>query len=127
MSNYTKIKTFNDACKVLKKDPKKLPIVKGIPKEHQKAIVANYKLRIIAEALNKLDNGKSWKPDYKNADEYKYEPWFIKDEKASGFSYARYGWYAATYVGSRLVYREWDISKYAATQFKSLYNDFLKY
>lgn len=123
MEDYKKIKTFEAACKILKIDPKKLPDVKGISKAHQAAIIAYYKLRIIAQAIN--DN---WKPNWKDYSQYKYYPWFEQNKSGLGFSYAAYAyWRTYSTVGSRLCYKDSDRAMYAGKQFKKLYNDILKY
>lgn len=65
-----RVKSFEDACQVLGISTN-VPEVKGLPRKHQKAIIANYKLIVIAEALN-----EGWKPNWQDSDEYKYYPWF---------------------------------------------------
>ena len=120
-----KIKTFEGACKALKIKAN-LPVVTGIPKRHQKAIVANYKLTIIAEALN-----EGWKPDWSDRGQYKYYAWFEvkttpKNKSGVGFSGTLYSYAGtSTAVGSRLCFRTSDLALYAAKQFKRLYKDYL--
>ena len=82
-----KIKTFEDACTALGLDPKTcLPDVSGMPEHHRKAIVANAKLTIIAEALN-----EGWKPDWNNGEWDKWYPWFDMRSSSGGFSYGDFG------------------------------------
>jgi hypothetical protein len=115
-----KIKTFADACKALKLDPKKLPIVTGIPAKDRKAIIAHYKLVIIARALN-----AGWKPNWKDGNEPKFYAWFWMDKAGSGFSYDGCGrTYSGSAVGSRLCFKSADLADYAGKQFKSLYKDY---
>ena len=77
-----RVKSFEDACQVLGISTN-VPEVKGLPRKHQKAIIANYKLIIIAEALN-----EGWKPNWQDSDEYKYYPWFDMSNPAGvGCSY----------------------------------------
>lgn len=122
----SKIKTFEDACKHLGLDPVALPDVSKLPVKHQKAITANYKLTIIAEALN-----DGWQPNWNNWNEYKYYPWFeveASEEQpaGSGFSRSSYvGSHSGTYVGSRLCYKSSELARYAASQFEDLYKDYL--
>ncbi len=86
-----RVKSFEDACQVLG-ILTNVPDVKGFTRKHQKAIVANYKLIIIAEALN-----EGWKPNWQDSDEYKYYPWFDMTKPAGvGCSCA----YAAAAVAS---------------------------
>jgi hypothetical protein len=76
------ITSFEDACLATGRDPKKLPGVTSIPKEHRKRIIADYKLTIIAEALRE---GKQ--VDYTNQNS-KYFPVFkvqADEERPSGF------------------------------------------
>ena len=63
-----RVKSFEDACQVLGISTN-VPEVKGLPRKHQKAIIANYKLIVIAEALN-----EGWKPNWQDSDEYMYYP-----------------------------------------------------
>lgn len=78
-----RVKSFEDACQVLGISTN-VPEVKGLPRKHQKAIIANYKLIIIAEALN-----EGWKPNWQDSDEYKYYPWFDMSNPAGvGYSYS---------------------------------------
>ena len=120
-----KIKTFEDACKALKLSPKALPDVSGLPEKHRNALIAHYKLVIIAEALN-----EGWQPNWNDSDEYKYYPWFeIKANKKKpagfGFSYTHYDfWSTHTTVGSRLCFKSRELSDYAAKQFEKLYVEY---
>lgn len=76
-----RVKSFEDACQVLGISTN-VPDVKGLPRKHQKAIVANYKLIIIAEALN-----EGWKPNWQDSDECKYYPWFdMRNPAGVGYS-----------------------------------------
>lgn len=122
----SKIKTFEDACKHLGLDPAALPDVSKLPVKHQKAITANYKLTIIAEALN-----DGWQPNWNDWNEYKYYAWFeveASEEQpaGSGFSHSYCVRSASvTGVGSRLCYKSSELARYAASQFEDLYKDYL--
>ena len=112
----TRITSFKTACKALG-IADTLPQVEGLPKEHQKAIIAHYKLVIIAQALN-----DGWKPDWDNNNEYKYYPYFDMEK---GFSfYICVCIYTFSFAGSRLCFRSAEIAKYAGTQFVELYKDY---
>jgi hypothetical protein len=119
-----KIKSFEDACAALGLDPSKLPIVDALPEKHQKAIVANYKLIIVAEALN-----EGWEPNWNNYSEWKYFPWFEVDASEEvpsgvGFSDSSYGGSASdAALGSRLCYRSSELALYAGEQFNELYKE----
>ena len=99
MNITDKVKSFEDACQLLGIEPN-VPEVSMLPENHQKAIVAHYKLVIIAEAVN-----EGWKPNWDNWDERKYYPWFDLEGSSSGagFSYDDCDvWYSHSNVGSRL-------------------------
>lgn len=116
-----RVKSFEDACQVLGISTN-VPEVKGLPRKHQKAIIANYKLIVIAEALN-----EGWKPNWQDSDEYKYYPWFDMSNPA-GVGYS------ATYiaasdtdacVGSRLCLKNRELAIYFGQTFTDLFNDSL--
>ena len=114
-----RVKSFEDACQVLG-IPTNVPDVKGLPRKHQKAIVANYKLIIIAEALN-----EGWKPNWQDSDEYKYYPWFDMTTPAGvGYSHTNYAASnAAAYIGSRLCFKTHELTIYFGKQFTQLHNE----
>lgn len=116
-----RVKSFEDACQVLGISTN-VPEVKGLPRKHQKAIIANYKLIIIAEALN-----EGWKPNWQDSDEYKYYPWFDMSNPAGvGFSNAAYA-ASDTFAsfGSRLCLKNRELAIYFGQTFTDLFNDSL--
>jgi len=129
--NYKKIKTWEDACKVHKVNPKKLPNVKGLPEKFQNWLIATYKMGVIVEAINTDENGKIWTPDWSNTDQIKYQAFFgIKATKRKpsgvGFSYAYYvGWYTATVVGSRLCFETEEKTEHAQKYFKNIFKEIM--
>lgn len=116
-----RVKSFEDACQVLGISTN-VPEVKGLPRKHQKAIIANYKLIIIAEALN-----EGWKPNWQDSDEYKYYPWFDMSNPAGvGCSYtgsAASG--TSANFGSRLCLKNRELAIYFGQTFTDLFNDSL--
>ena len=116
-----RVKSFEDACQVLGISTN-VPEVKGLPRKHQKAIIANYKLIIIAEALN-----EGWKPNWQDSDEYKYYPWFDMSNPA-GVGYSN-TYYTASHtganVGSRLCLKNRELAIYFGQTFTDLFNDSL--
>lgn len=114
-----RVKSFEDACQVLGISAS-VPDVKGLPRKHQKAIVANYKLIIIAEALN-----EGWKPNWQNSDEYKYYPWFDMSKTAGvGCSLtANAATLASAYFGSRLCFKNRELAIYFGQEFTDLHNE----
>jgi hypothetical protein len=117
-----KIKTFEEACQALGLHPNNLPDVSMIPEKHRNALLCTYKLFIVAEALN-----EGWQPNWNDTDECKYYPWMevnASEEQPSGFGLSYRGFdfgYDDTVVGSRLLYKSWELAKYAGIQFKELY------
>lgn len=116
-----KIKTFEAACKALKLNPNHLPVVSNLPKKHKDAIIAHYKLVIIAESLN-----EGWVPNWLDYNEYKYYPWFEMKKSGAGFSAVCYhSWADDSVIGSRLVFKSRDLAEYAGKQFIKLYNSYM--
>ena len=115
-----KVKSFEDACKVLDITPS-VPVVTGIPEKYQKPLIANYQLMVIAEALN-----EGWTPDWSNGEWDKWYPWFnmYNSSSAGRFSFcvsdARY---SLSSVGSRLCFKSEELADYAGTQFLELYRE----
>lgn len=116
-----RVKSFEDACQVLGISTN-VPEVKGLPRKHQKAIIANYKLIVIAEALN-----EGWKPNWQDSDEYKYYPWFDMSNPAGvGYSLTHYAASATTaHLGSRLCLKNRELAIYFGQTFTDLFNDSL--
>ena len=97
---YTKIKAFEDACKVLNLDANTvIPDFSLFPVEEQEAMKAHAKLIIINKAIN-----GDWVPDWNNSNEYKYYPWFeMGSPSGGGFSYDDYdSWNTNSNVSSHL-------------------------
>ena len=120
-----KIKSFEDACKHLRLNPNDLPVVDMLPEKDRKSIIAFYKLTIIIRALN-----EGWEPDWSNWDEWKYYNWFYvekgKDQRSSGFRCDdTYCACTDSNAGSRLCFKNIELAKYAAEQFKELYREYL--
>lgn len=116
-----RVKSFEDACQVLGISTN-VPEVKGLPRKHQKAIIANYKLIVIAEALN-----EGWKPNWQDSDEYKYYPWFDMSNPA-GVGYSNTNNAASrtdANVGSRLCLKNRELAIYFGQTFTDLFNDSL--
>ena len=115
-----KVKSFEDACKVLDITPS-VPVVTGIPEKYQKPLIANYQLMVIAEALN-----EGWTPDWSNGEWDKWYPWFNMDNSSSA---GRFSFHDADYLrsrstfGSRLCFKSEELADYAGTQFLELYRE----
>lgn len=120
-----KVKSFEDACKHLGLNPNDLPVVYMLPEKDRKSIIAFYKLTIIIRALN-----EGWEPDWSNWDKWKYYNWFYVekggDQRSSGFRYYDTHCTATgTSTGSRLCFKNIELAKYAAEQFKEPYREYL--
>lgn len=116
------VKTFSEACKKLKLDPRKaLPEVTGMPVRFRRAQIAYAKLLIIAEALN-----EGWMPDWDNSGEWKYWPWFWMNNP--GFRFCGSDFTVSlsnASSGSRLCFRTRELSDYAGKTFLPLWRDLM--
>ena len=118
----TLIKTFEEACEKTGRNPNALPDVSMLPKADREAVIAYYKLMVIAEALNDDKDFPNWDDD----DQYKYYPWFAMDS-ARGFSCVGYVFVGSiSLVGSRLCFKSIELTRYAGTQFVELYKLYFK-
>lgn len=97
-------------------------LVQDVNPNHIKALVALNELFTIAEAWNKADN---FVPDFSDASQTKYFPWFVYDKGAAGFVFA-YTNHTATstsaFIGSRLCFKTRNRAIQFGKQFVDLYN-----
>lgn len=118
-----RVKSFEDACAELGIKSKNFfsgCVCDELTESDVKAIVAYAQLIIIARALNGV-----WKPNWEDANEYKYWPYFNM-QSGVGFSFVGCAyWFAATAVGSRLCFKSREVALYAGKQFEELYKDYL--
>jgi len=122
MSKITeKVKTFEDACRVLGIEAR-TPDFSFLEEKEQKAHLAHFKLVIIAKALN-----ENWVPDWSNNKWDKWFPWFyFNSSSASG----RFSFNCSDYLrsasdcGSRLCFKSEKLADYAGTQFEDLYREY---
>lgn len=127
--SYTNIKSFADASKDQKKDPKGLPDYSktGMTAVEKRFNLAIFKLMRILVSVNKED-GKIWKP--LPTDERHY-PWarIVQDKtKRSGFglSFDDVGFGdSASSVASRLTCRDEQRAKYVFDNFLPLLEEIL--
>lgn len=121
--HYTKIKTFEDACEALGIKPDH-PDVSFLPSEFQEFLISTYRLAIIVRALNMLDDGTIWEPNWRDFSERKWSPWFdFSHSSGSIFLNGCDFEHTRSSVGSRLLYRKAEIAAYAATQFEQDYQN----
>ncbi len=120
------IKTFEDACKVLDYNAA-IPDFSAMPETYQKPLIAHYKLCVIAEAINTIENdGKTWVPDWENGEWDKYYPWFVMGS-ASGVGFSYYvcdSDLSGSLLGSRLCYISSEAARYTGKQFEELYKEY---
>jgi hypothetical protein len=119
-----RVKTFEDACKVLGLDPENLPVVEHLPEKDRKSIAAFYRLTIITRALN-----EGWEPDFSDWNQRKHWNWFYVETGAvRGFSFATTDYvasYSTAYAGARLCFKTRKLATYAHEQFRDLYFEYL--
>lgn len=88
--------------------------------KHIEALIALNRLFTIAEAWNKEDG---FIPDFNDANQCKYFPWFVYNKDAAGFVFERTN-YLPTYatIGSRLCFKTSERAAQFGKQFEDLYN-----
>lgn len=112
-----RIKTIEDVCKEHGFTLESFDDTYKNLEEDEKAYLLT---KMLAESLN-----EGWTPDWSNANQYKYYPWF-EMEGSSGFRFDDYGgWHASTVCGSRLCFKSSELARYAGTQFTELYKSFM--
>ena len=97
-------------------------LVQDVNPNHIKALVALNELFTIAEAWNKADN---FVPDFSDASQPKYFPWFVYDKGAAGFVCAstnNTASYTCAGIGSRLCFKTRNRAIQFGKQFVGLYN-----
>jgi hypothetical protein len=109
------VKTFDDARKLTGRPD--VPDFSNLPTDMRKHFEAQYKMIVIAEALN-----EEWIPDWDNHNEYKYYPWFEMSPSSFAFDASDYA-YAHAGSGSRLKFRTCELAEYAAKQFIDIWKD----
>lgn len=129
--NVNEVLSFEAACKITGDNPKGLPIVTQCPTRHQKRLISDLKLSVIAEALKtdltgRIKNRKD--PDYTNT-ESKYHAVFLvegtkKKPSGSGLSSDVCGiWLSNSDVGVRLCFPNRDTAIFFGKHFLKLHKD----
>lgn len=111
------VKSFEDARKLTGRPD--VPDFSNLPADMRKYFEAQYKMIVIAEALN-----EGWIPDWDNYNEYKYYTWFALSPSSFAFAVSFYV-LALAYAGSgsRLEFRTRELAEYAAKQFIDIWKD----
>jgi hypothetical protein len=112
-----RVKTFEDACGVLGLDPGNV-LPSGGYLANNIAVTAYAKLVIITRALN-----EGWKPDWSDAGESKYCPYFKYDNGSSRFVLSGCDYTLISALGCHF-FKNRDLASYAGQQFADLYDDF---
>ena len=114
-----RVKTFEDACKELGRQPYNVDCLMklGITKND----IAYQKMVVIVEALN-----EGWKPDVCNSDVERWYPWFKPNGSPSSFAFhdSLYAYEAAfAGGGSRLKLKSRELAEYCGEQFNDIWKD----
>lgn len=117
-----RVKSYEDACKELGKDPSKFQVVYGESNE-ERSDRCYQRLKIIFKALC-----QDWKADYSDEAQKKWYPWFVFDKKLG-----RFGFYLSHYefshsgsgIGVRFCLPSQELSNYMGTQFIDEFNGML--
>lgn len=96
-------------------------LVTDINPKHIKALIALNELFTIAEAWNKEDN---FIPDFSDANQHKYFPWFKYDENIARFVHVSvdYTCKRSARLGSRICFKTFERAEQFGKQFVDLYN-----
>jgi hypothetical protein len=121
LSITDKVKSFEDACKILGIDPEDVlhAAHSDFLQKHIVSINAYSKLIVITAALN-----QGWEPDWDDDEENKYYSWWYMSKGGFRLNFVYY-LNALSNVGSRLCYKSRELAQYAATQFEDLYKDLM--
>lgn len=116
-----KVKTFEDACAVLNLNPYDVLTHKGtFFTVKQRRANAFDKLEVIIQAVN-----EGWQPYWNDSNQAKFFPWF--EYKSKGFSLCVvYCAYLGASVPSCLCFKSRELATYVATQFNTIYNEYLQ-
>lgn len=116
-----RVKTYEDACRELSMNP--LDENKLMKLGLTKHDIAYQKLVTIAKSLN-----EGWVPNVCDNSVYRWYPWFVTNGSPSSFAF-----YASAYVlayanagsGSRLCFKNKELSEYCGKQFIELWKQFI--
>ena len=110
-----RIKTFEDAMKETLRP--EVPDFSNLPEDLREYFKAQYKIIVIAEALN-----EGWKADWNDSNQYKYYPYFYMSSGAFVFADTHCGYSdAGAGDGSRLCFKTRVLAKYAGEQFLDIW------
>lgn len=116
-----RVKTYEDACRELSMNP--LDENKLMKLGLTKHDIAYQKLVTIAKSLN-----EGWVPNVCDNSVYRWYPWFVTNGSPSSFAFldSRYVIaFAAAGSGSRLCFKNKELSEYCGKQFIELWKQFI--
>ena len=116
-----RVKTYEDACRELSMNP--LDENKLMKLGLTKHDIAYQKLVTIAKSLN-----EGWVPNVCDNSVYRWYPWFVTNGSPSSFAFydSYYGSaYARAGSGSRLCFKNKELSEYCGKQFIELWKQFI--
>ena len=116
-----RVKTYEDACRELSMNP--LDENKLMKLGLTKHDIAYQKLVTIAKSLN-----EGWVPDVCDNSVYRWYPWFVTNGSPSSFAFdVSYYDYAVACAGSgsRLCFKNKELSEYCGKQFIELWKQFI--
>lgn len=121
--DYTKIKSYEDACKVLNIEPIADKVFNAFQQEDRKTMAAYHKLAVITRAIN-----DGWQPDWNNPNDRKYEPYMYTNTAGLAYAIASDApSYTNAYIGSRLCFRDYERAAFAVKTFgDTLYKDYFR-
>jgi hypothetical protein len=114
-----RVKTYEDAVEATGRT--NTPDFSNVPEDLRKYFEGQYQMVVIAEALN-----EGWKPDWDDANQMKWIPWFrsvssgfVFDDASDDYSTANAG------NGLRLCFKSEELAAYAGKQFIEIWNKIL--
>lgn len=116
-----RVKTYEDACRELSMNP--LDENKLMKLGLTKHDIAYQKLVTIAKSLN-----EGWVPNVCDNSVYRWYPWFVTNGSPSSFAFddSRYDFaHARAGSGSRLCFKNKELSEYCGKQFIELWKQFI--
>lgn len=116
-----RVKTYEDACRELSMNP--LDENKLMKLGLTKHDIAYQKLVTIAKSLN-----EGWVPNVCDNSVYRWYPWFVTNGSPSSFAFFDSAFrfaYADAGSGSRLCFKNKELSEYCGKQFIELWKQFI--
>lgn len=116
-----RVKTYEDACRELSMNP--LDENKLMKLGLTKHDIAYQKLVTIAKSLN-----EGWVPNVCDNSVYRWYPWFVTNGSPSSFAFDGSGYgdaLASAGSGSRLCFKNKELSEYCGKQFIELWKQFI--